>query len=109
MRDGQNLLEEDKFPQQINHEEVKTLAQAQILTHRCTQICKHISTNSQKKISNYRLHTCTYIQVYVQARSCTQFQFFFFDTNFSLRAFYGQVVQDTNNRLSEMDSPESVV
>ena len=108
MRDGQNLLEENKFPQQINHKKVKTLAQAQILTHRCTQIRKHISTNSQKKISNYRLNICTYTQVYMQTRSCTQFEFFFWTKTF-LCAFYGQIAQDKNNRLSEMDSPESVV
>ena len=64
----------------VNHKEVKTLAQAQILTHRCTQICKHKSTNSQKKTSNYRLHTCTYTQVYIQTRSCTQFQYFLTQT-----------------------------
>ena len=49
-----------------------------------------------------------YTSVHVQTHSSTQFEFFFLDENFSLSALYGQVVQDTKNRLLEMDSPESV-
>ena len=49
------------------------------------------------------IHKCTYKRVHAHNLSS------FFDTNFPLRAFYGQVVQDINNRLSEMDLPESVV